>query len=191
MKITMLLSLLIVITSCAHRPEMKVNKNNIKPGSTVAIQGKKLKLHKGKLSEGDNLANIIKKTNDEMLAPKVTIVSIVPSIDTKVCEEQTHILGETSIHPNVNLVTISRDLPMAQNRFANEAKLTNIQYISDYKDASFGKRTGLLIKDNALLTRGVLVLDKTGKIVYMQFVDEITELPNMNKAIKLANKLAK
>ena len=79
---------------------------------------------------------------------------------------------------------------MAQERFAREAKLENITYISDYKDASFGKKTGLLIEQSALLTRGVIVIDKAGKVAYMQFVDEITELPNMDQAIKFANNLA-
>lgn len=190
MKALTLLSFILII-SCAHRPKMKVNKNNIRPGTSVNIAGEKKTLHKGRIKTGDDFTKIIKETNDKDIEKKVTIVSIVPSIDTPVCEEQTHILGESDIHPAIELITISRDLPMAQSRFAKEAKLQNITYISDYKDASFGKKTGLLIKENALLTRGVMVIDKTGKIVHMQFVDEITQLPDMKEAIRIANKLIK
>lgn len=183
------LLLILIVTSCAQRPKMKVNKNNVQPGTNVNFKGNKLTLHKGKIKKGDDFTKIIKKTNNQQLEKKVTIISIVPSIDTVVCEEQTHILGESDIHPGVELITISRDLPMAQARFAKAAKLENITYISDYMNADFGKKTGLLIKESALLTRGVIVLNSEGKIAYMQFVDEITELPDMKKAIELANEL--
>lgn len=190
MKAITLLSILI-ISACAHKPKMKVNKNNIKPGTKVTAAGNELNLHKGSIKKGDDFTKIIAQTNGKKLEKKVSIINIVPSIDTPVCEEQTHILGESDIHPAVELISISRDLPMAQERFAKLAKLENITYISDYKDASFGKNTGLLIKENALLTRGVIVLDDQGKIHYMQFVDDITQLPDMKKAIKIANELAK
>ena len=189
--ITLLIISLGLVISCAHSPKMKVNKNSIKPGTSVKVQGKELKLHKGKLKVGDDFTQIVKKTNKTEIEKKVTIVSIVPSIDTPVCEEQTHLLGESDIHPAIELITISRDLPMAQSRFAKAASLENITYLSDYKDASFGKKTGLLIKENALLARGVLVLDSNGKIIHMQFVDELTELPDMKKAFKIANRLLK
>lgn len=190
MKFITLFSIFLFV-ACAHKPEMKVNHQNIQPGTKVKAGGKELNLHQGKLKEGDDFVSIIKNTNDQEIEKKVSIISIVPSIDTPVCEEQTHILGESDIHPNIELITISRDLPMAQARFAKLAKLENITYLSDYKDASFGKKTGLLIKENALLTRGVIVLDQNGKIHHMQFVDEITELPDMKKAISIANKLVK
>jgi thiol peroxidase len=78
---------------------------------------------------------------------------------------------------------------MAQKRFAAESGLENIQYYSDYKDAGFGKTTGLLIKGPELLTRGVLVLDQKGVIRYMQFVPKVEELPDMEKAFAFANQL--
>jgi thiol peroxidase len=190
MKHLSLAIVVLLLSACATKVPMKVSTSSITPGTSVKLKGNTLELYKGKLTRGDNFSQIIKKTHNIELAKKVTIISVVPSVDTKVCEEQTHILGETKIHPDVNLVTISRDLPMAQTRFAKEAKLENITYISDYKDASFGQKTGFLINESALLTRGVLVVDKAGKVVYMQFVDEITELPDMYKAIKFANNLA-
>src|SRR5690606_24532079 len=106
------------------------------------------------------------------------ILSIVPSVDTKVCEEQTHILGETpNVNPKVELITISRDLPFAQKRFATDANLENVTYLSDYKGGDFGKKTGLYIEDNGLLARAVVVLDGEGKVRYFQVVPDIATLP--------------
>ena len=197
-KLLLSLSIVLMTQSCSISTQpgnqdasFGVNQNSIRPGTAVKAGGKSLRLYKGSIEVGDNF---IKKAKGTGLGfdfkNKVTIVSIVPSIDTKVCEEQTHILGESKeISAEVDLVTISRDLPMAQMRFAKEAKLTNIRYYSDYKYGKFGKKTGLLIRDKELLTRGVLVLDKKGVIKYIQIVSEITELPDMKKAIEVSNSL--
>ncbi|MFQ5449331.1 MAG: thiol peroxidase [Nitrospinaceae bacterium] len=125
------------------------------------------------------------------LRGKVTILSTVPSLDTRVCEKQTHILSEknSGLDKTANLVTISRDLPFAQNRFAQEAKIGNILFLSDYRDADFGKATGLLIKENRLLTRAVLVLDREGVIRYLEIVPDLGQLPAMQKAFDFARGL--
>jgi thiol peroxidase len=123
---------------------------------------------------------------------KVKLVSIVPSIDTKVCEQQTHILGESdAINPKVQRITISRDLPMAQKRFASEASLTNVTYLSDYKGGDFGRAAGLLMESNGLLARAVAVVDGEGKVRYLQVVPELSNLPDMARAIEAANALVK
>lgn len=122
---------------------------------------------------------------------KVTIVSIVPSIDTKVCEKQTHILSEENkgLDETARLVTISRDLPFAQKRFANEANIHNILFLSDYREGTFGKSSGLLIDENRLLARAVLVLDKDGVIRYMEVVPDLGQLPDMERAFDTARSL--
>jgi thioredoxin-dependent peroxiredoxin len=114
----------------------------------------------------------------------VLLLSIVPSLDTKVCEAQTHYLGEkgNKLPPAVQRITISRDTPFAQKRFAKEAKLQNIKYLSDYREGSFGLATGLLIDDLRLLARTIVLVDKTGIIRYIQVVPEITRIPDMEKA---------
>ena len=120
----------------------------------------------------------------------VSVINIVPSIDTAICEEQTHLLGESDKLSNkVDKYVISRDLPMAQDRFAKEANLENITYLSDYKSGSFGEHTGLLMKGSLLLARAVIVTDAQGIVKYMQVTPEVSHLPNMNKAFTVANKL--
>jgi thiol peroxidase len=122
---------------------------------------------------------------------KVTILSVVPSLDTPTCEKQTHILSEENhgLDQNSNLITISRDLPFAQKRFSKNAKINNLIFLSDYRDASFGKSSGLLIQENRLLARAVFVLDKNGIVRYKEIVSKLAELPNMEEAFKAAQAL--
>jgi thiol peroxidase len=123
----------------------------------------------------------------------ILFLSIVPSLDTPVCEEQTHYLGEKGdmLPGSVKRITISRDTPFAQKRFAKEAKLSNIQYLSDYKQGDFGKSTGLLTEGLMLLARSVILVDKEGIVRYIQVVPEMTHLPDMERAFARAIELAK
>lgn len=123
---------------------------------------------------------------------KVKLISVVPSVDTRVCEQQTHLLGEASaLDPRVERITVSRDLPAAQRRFAVESNLTNVTYLSDYRAGSFGRATGLLMKGSDLLARAVFVVDGEGKVRYLQVVPEVSSLPDMPRAIAEANRLVK
>src|SRR5690606_22132415 len=162
---------------------------SVEPGSSVTVQGETVELYDGSFAVGDKLPEIAQG----VILPiegKVSLISFVPSVDTPVCEEQTHLLGETTtLDPRVTRITVSRDLPMAQQRFASAASLENIKYISDYKTGSFGKSTGLMMKGRELLARGVIVTDSQGIIKYYQVVPDITQLPDMEKAIKVANQL--
>lgn len=166
----------------------------VEAGTEVAFGQTKLALFKGdkQIKVGDSIFPYIdhfEQAGD--LKGKTTIISVVPSVDTPVCEEQTHILGEhKQINQKVLKLTISRDLPMAQKRFAKLAKLTNISYWSDFKQADFGKKSGLLIKEKGLLTRAVIVVDQKGVVQYVQIVPRIDRLPDMEKAIKIANRLS-
>jgi len=127
----------------------------------------------------------------DSLKGKVAIISVVPSLDTPTCEKQTHILSEENggLDKTVSLVTISRDLPFAQKRFAKSAKIGNVLFLSDYRDAEFGKRSGLLIEENRLLARAVMVVDKEGVIRYLEIVPELSELPDMKKAFAFARSI--
>lgn len=174
-----------------------VAKESVEPGTAVTRGGTKVALAKGHLKLNKQMPAV--SLTDGSWAPfkfaadgKVKLVSIVPSIDTKVCEEQTHILGETNaIDPKIQRITISRDLPVAQKRFAAEANLTNITYLSDFKGGDFGKASGLLMEESGLLARAVAVVDGAGQVRYLQVVPEVAHLPDMAKAISVANELVK
>jgi thiol peroxidase len=122
---------------------------------------------------------------------KVRILNVVPSLDTPVCDAQTHELVEKdpALASSVELVTISMDLPFAQARWGKAAKAKNMTFLSDYKSADFGNNTGLLIAPLHLLARTVIVVDKDGIVRYLQVVPEITELPDMAAAMEAAKGL--
>lgn len=196
MKILLLLISVMLIISCAHYDtSIPVDSKSVKPGTKVTMRGKEIKLYPAKesLKDGDNLVEKSKKLGVEIpFNSKVTIINVVPSVDTPVCEAQSHILGENKkINKNIDLISISRDLPMALDRFAKESKLTNISYVSDYKNGSFGRNFGLMMKDVELLARGVIVLDQKGIVRHIQFISEVAHLPDMDKAIEIANSLVK
>lgn len=163
----------------------------------ITLNGKPLTLIGQRLQVGEILPKVklpnrfLKMVNLNSFNGKVTILSIVPSVDTPTCEKQTHILSEENngLDKTVNLITISRDLPFAQKRFAKEANIKNIQFLSDYRSGEFGKLTGLLIAENRLLARAIIVLDRTGTIRYLEIVKELGHLPDMGKAFIAASSL--
>jgi thiol peroxidase len=117
---------------------------------------------------------------------KARLFSVVPSLDTPVCSEQTHKFDTAvaSLGDKAACYTISLDLPFAQKRFCTEKSITNMQSLSDVHNQSFGTSYGVLIEGLPLplLSRAIFVLDKTGKIVYLEYVPEVTSHPNYEKA---------
>ena len=159
-------------------------------GKTLTLIGEKT--HVGKRLPTLRLPDLGMKMIDlQSFKGKVTIMSVVPSLDTPTCDKQTHILSEENkgLDKTANLVTVSRDLPFAQKRFAKNAKIKNLTFLSDYRDAEFGKKTGLLIKENRLLARAVIVLDQDGIVRYVEIVSELAKLPDMDKAMNFARSL--
>ena len=117
---------------------------------------------------------------------KPAIVSVVPSLDTPVCATQTKKFNEQlgSLGDRINALTVSLDLPFAQNRFCGAESIKNMRTASDYQDRAFGRSWGMLIEELKILARGVFVLDKDGKVVYEQLVKEVAQEPDYEPAIK-------
>jgi thiol peroxidase len=166
----------------------------------VNFKGKPLKLLGAPLTVGKFLPSVelvdgITMNSVDLSKERgaVLLLSIVPSLDTPVCEEQTHYLGEKGgmLPKDVKRIVISRDTPFAQKRFAKEAKLINLQYLSDYKQGDFARSTGLLTEGLMLFARSVIIVDKGGIVRYIQVVPEMTHLPDMEKAFEKAIELAK
>jgi thiol peroxidase len=150
-------------------------------------------LHVGDRLPATVLTNAYSMQKVDLSQPngKVLLISVVPSIDTKVCEVQTHHLGEqgSRLPAGIERITISRDTPFAQKRFADEAKLGNITFLSDYRDGSFGRATGLLLDDSLLLARSVIIADRQGVVRYIQVVPELSHLPDLDTAFSKAESL--
>lgn len=119
------------------------------------------------------------------LKGKPTILSVVPSLDTGVCQIQTKRFNEelAALADKVNAVTISLDLPFAMNRFCGAEGVQNMKIGSDYQDRNFGQNWGVLIEELKLLARSVFVLDKDGNVVYAEVCPEVTNEPTYDKAL--------
>ena len=188
-----------LLMGCATtQPNIPVDEFSVEPGTSVAFKGQSFKLLGRPISVGETLpsvelrdANTMAKVDLSTMRGSVLFLSIVPSLETPVCDAQTHYLGEEGdkLSPEIKRITISRDTPFAQKRFAKEAKLTNLQYLSDHGDALFGRSTGLLMNDLMLLSRSVILVDREGKVRYIQVVPDITHLPDMEKAFQKAEEL--
>jgi thiol peroxidase len=195
------LSVMVLIFGCATpQPKIPMDLASSQPGTQVSYRGNPVKLLGSPLSVGKPLASVevvdamsMKDVDLSKERGSVLLVSIVPSLDTPVCEEQTHYLGEKGdrLPKSVKRIVISRDTPFAQKRFAKEAKLTDLQYLSDYKQGDFGRSTGLLTEGLMLLARSVIIVDKEGIVRYIQVVPEMSHLPDMEKAFEKATELAK
>ncbi|MGE0642162.1 MAG: thiol peroxidase [Nitrospira sp.] len=168
-------------------------------GNKVLFKGDPLPLSGNGVQIGDRLRDVNLAQNDLSLiniaetkgAGKVRIINIVPSLDTPVCEQQTHHLSEKNkgLDRMVELITVSVDTPFAQKRFAQEAKIANVTFLSDYRGGDFGKAHGLFLEGPHILTRAVMVVDKMNTIRYLQITPELTQLPNMEEAFQFARQL--
>ena len=201
---TILAFAMLFLTGCATNSftykDFPVSKGSAEAGTgkTVAFRGSPLQLEGNPLKVGDTLRDAKLAGGDLKLVSltegkgKVRIVSIVPSLDTKVCEQQTHYLSEKNrgLDRDVQLITVSVDTPFAQKRFAEEAKIRNVTFLSDYRGGDFGRAHGLLVPDLHLLARSVMVVDKDNVVRYLQVVPELASMPDMERAFEEARKVA-
>jgi thiol peroxidase len=126
------------------------------------------------------------------VAGKPTIISVVPSLDTPVCQVQTKTFNTrlAAMGDKINALTVSLDLPFAMNRFCGAEDIKAMQSGSDYMDRAFGRDFGVLIDELKILARAVFVLDAKGVVQYAQVVTEVASEPDYEAAIAALQKLA-
>jgi thiol peroxidase len=124
------------------------------------------------------------------LKGKPIILSVVPSLDTPVCQTQTKKFNESlgQLGDKINALTVSLDLPFAQNRFCGAENIKNIRAASDYQDRNFGNSYGTLIEELKILSRAIFVLDAQGKVVHAEYVPEVASEPNYDAALAALKK---
>lgn len=161
----------------------------------VTFKGKEVKLIGIPPKVGDNMPNftVLNKDKQEVtkndLLGEVSLISVVPDINTPVCSIQTKTFNQTMDQfPNVTFLTISTNTIKDQQNWCAAEGVKNMQLMSD-KDLLFGKATGLLIPESGILARSVWILNPNGKIVYREIVDEITHEPNYDAALNELKKL--
>jgi thioredoxin-dependent peroxiredoxin len=118
---------------------------------------------------------------------KVRIISVIPSLDTPVCDAQTKRFNEEAGKlSNVSIITVSMDLPFAQKRWCGAFGVDNVKMLSDHVDGSFGSSYGTLIKELRIESRAIFVLDPENKIRHAEYVKEVADHPNYEAALSAA-----
>ena len=121
----------------------------------------------------------------------VRIFSVVPSLDTPVCDAQTKRFNEEAGKlPDVKIYTFSMDLPFAQKRWCGAFGVDHVKMVSDHRDGSFGQAYGTLIKDLRIMSRAIFVIDKSNVIRYVQYVKEVGDHPDYEAALSAARAAA-
>ncbi|MFD1863825.1 thiol peroxidase [Planococcus chinensis] len=137
------------------------------------------------------LANDLSPVTLEDTSGKVRLISVVPSLDTGLCSDQTKRFSDeaASLGENVEVLTISADLPFAQKRWTEINKVDSITTLSDHRDLSFGQAYGTAMKELRLLARSIFVIDENDKVAYVEYVPEGTDHPNYEKALQAVKEL--
>jgi thiol peroxidase len=163
-----------------------------RPGATT-LKGNPLTLIGPELKPGDSAPDFT--LMDQALKPvtlkdtgnRVRLISVVPSLDTPVCDAQTRKFNLAAADlPGVDIITVSVDLPFAQTRWCGAFGVDKVKMLSDYKDVSFGANYGALIKELRIESRAIFVLDRENKIRYVEYVKEVADSPNFDAALAAA-----
>lgn len=158
---------------------------------TTTLKGKTLALLGPEIKIGQKAPNFkllaIDLTNVELSQSKgkVRLLSVVHSLDTNVCDLQTQRFEEEAAKfKDVIIYTISMDLPFAQARYCGAHNIMNLKTLSDHREASFGRAYGVLIKELRLLSRAIFIIDRDDTVRYVEYVPDVTQPPDYDKAIE-------
>jgi thiol peroxidase len=150
----------------------------------MTVLGRKLEVG-DKAPEFTVLANDFSEVHLEDSAGKVRLISVVPSLDTSVCDAQTRRFNEEAAKagPEVVILTISADHPITQKRWCGAAGVDQVQVLSDYLDMNFGGAYGTWIKERRLEQRSIFVIDKSDRVIYTEYVPVIGQYPDYDAAL--------
>jgi len=167
-----------------------------RPGATT-MRGNPLTLIGPELKPGDAapefslVDNALKPVTLKDTGSHVRIISVVPSLDTPVCDAQTKRFNEEAAKlPDVDILTVSMDLPFAQKRWCGAFGVDKVKMLSDHRDGSFGTAYGTLIKDMRIESRAIFVLDQNNQIRHVEYVKEVADFPNYEAALAAAKSAA-
>lgn len=164
---------------------------------TTKMKGSPLVLVGPELKPGDTAPDF-DVTGNDLKAVKladtgksVRIFSVVPSLDTPVCDQQTRRFNEEAAKlGGIEIFTVSCDLPFAQKRWCAAAGIDKVKTVSDYRNGSFGEAWGTMLKDLRIESRAIFVVNGANKVTYVEYVPEVTEHPNYDAALKAARSAA-
>ena len=159
-------------------------------GNPLTLVGPELKAG-DKAPDFEVIGDGLKPVNLAATGNSVRIFSVVPSLDTPVCDAQTKRFNEEAAKlPGVEIFTISMDLPFAQKRWCGAFGIDKVKMLSDHRAASFGEHYGTLIKDLRIESRAIFVVDKDNTLKHVEYVKEVAEHPNYDTALNAARSLS-
>jgi thioredoxin-dependent peroxiredoxin len=160
-----------------------------RPGATT-LKGNPFTLIGPELKAGDQapdfslVDNTLKTVTLKDTGNQVRIISVVPSLDTPICDAQTKRFNEEASRlPGVDILTVSMDLPFAQKRWCGAFGVDRVKMLSDHRDGSFGSNYGTLIKELRIESRAIFVLDGDNRIRHAEYVKEVADFPNYEAAL--------
>jgi thiol peroxidase len=160
-----------------------------RPGATT-LKGNPFTLIGPELKVGDQAPDFslvdttLKTVTLKDTGNNLRIVSVVPSLDTPVCDAQTKRFNEeASKLPGVDILAVSMDLPFAQKRWCGAFGVDHVKMLSDHRDGSFGSHYGTLIKELRIESRAIFVLDRDNRILHAEYVGEVGDFPNYEAAL--------
>ena len=155
-------------------------------GNPLTLLGPELKAG-DKAPDFDAVDNKLQKVNLEGTGNGVRIFSVVPSLDTPVCDVQTKRFNEEAAKlPNVGIYTISMDLPFAQSRWCGAYGIDKVKMVSDHRSGSFGESYGTMIKDLRIESRAIFVVGPDNTLKHVEYVKEVGDHPNYDAALEAA-----
>jgi len=159
-------------------------------GNPVTLVGNEVKVGQA-APDFEVLDNNLQPVKFSSYKGKVSVISSVPSLDTPVCDMETRKFNQMAakLSPDVNILTISMDLPFAQKRWCGAAGVDKVVTLSDHRQGEFGNAYGVLIQEFRLLARAVFVVDRKGVIQHIQLVPEIAQEPDYDAVLEALNKL--
>ena len=167
-----------------------------RPGATT-LRGEPKTLIGPELKPGDPapefdvVDNNLKPVTLASTGDHVRVFSVVPSLDTPVCDAQTKRFNEEAAKlPGVEIFTVSMDLPFAQKRWCGAFGVDKVKMLSDHREGSFGQAYGTLIKDLRILSRAIFVVDPQNQLRYVEYVKEVGDHPNYEAALAAARTAA-
>ena len=159
----------------------------------TTLKGNPFRLDGPELKSGDPAPDFeavdsnLQKVNLAKTGNGVRIFSVVPSLDTPVCDAQTRRFEEEAGKlPNIEIYTISMDLPFAQKRWCGNFGIQKVHMISDHRTGSFGEHYGTLIPDLRIESRAIFVVDGSNTIRHAEYVQEVGDFPNYETALAAA-----
>jgi thioredoxin-dependent peroxiredoxin len=163
-----------------------------RPGATT-LRGNPLTLIGPELKAGDSAPDFtlvdtdLKTVGLKDTGNGIRIFSVVPSLDTPVCDAQTKRFNEEAAKlPKVSIYTVSMDLPFAQKRWCGAFGVDKVKMLSDHREGAFGSSYGTLIKELRIESRAIFVVDSDNKIRHAEYVKEVADFPNYDSALAAA-----